>query len=55
MDGNGISSIIACATTKVWMRNLLTFVRIRSALGYFALNMIGHSPEWTKRFRPVAL
>jgi hypothetical protein len=41
MDGNGISSIIACVTTKVWLRNLLRFVGIRSALGYFALNMIG--------------
>jgi hypothetical protein len=55
MDRNGISSIIRCATTKVWLKNLPTFVRTRSALGYFALNMIGHSPEWTKRFRPVAL
>ena len=41
MDGNGISSIIACATMKVWLRNLLRFVGIRCALGYFALSMIG--------------
>jgi len=32
-DGNGIFSIIAFATMKVWPRSLPTFVRIRSALG----------------------